>query len=112
MCFADTREKVLELERLVIAGESGNCLNKIKGGGGIKRLYTDTSIVEDSFDPLENVFQTIDGQYDVANVRRLVSLDPSILKIPSETELRKKLNKLVKTERLSKNGRLYVFPLK
>lgn len=61
MCFADTREKVLELERLVVAGEKGNCLNKIKGGGGIKRLYTDTSDVDETSDPLENVFLTMDG---------------------------------------------------
>lgn len=123
MCYADTREKVLELERLVVAGERGNCLNKIAGGGGIKKLYTDRSCEEFSEPvleaaenaperpktPLENALMYISGQYDLSGIKRLISMDVNIQKIPTDKELKKFLDEWVRVGIIQKKGKIYEF---
>lgn len=119
MCYADTREKILELERLVVAGERGNCLNKISGGGGIKKLYTDKSceefseVVDDNPDrpksPLENALMYISGQYDLSGIKRLISMDVNIQKLPTDKELKKFLDEWVRAGIIQKKGKIYDF---
>lgn len=124
MCYADTREKILELERLVVAGERGNCLNKISGGGGIKKLYTDKTwtekFCEELFEgaggnterpksPLENALMCISGQYDLSGIKRLISMDVNIQKIPTDKELKKFLDEWVRAGIIQKKGKIYDF---
>lgn len=123
MCYADTREKILELERLVVAGERGNCLNKISGGGGIKKLYTDKSCEEFSEpvlvaaddaperpkSPLENALMYISGQYDLSGIKRLISMDVNIQKLPTDKELKKFLDEWVRAGIIQKKGKIYDF---
>lgn len=114
MAFSDTREKILELEQLVVAGFRGNCLNKINGGGGIRKLYTDKSEelpLVDCGDTLESFLCSLSGVYDVASVEKLIALDIRLPK-PTQKALRKQLNAFVKAGRLERRGKNYFFPLK
>lgn len=90
----------------------GKCLNKISGGGGIKRLYTDVSSAESTNTAgtdLESVVGALKGVYDLAGVKRLLSMDIRLPKQPSDKELKRCLNAMVKDGTITKKGKNYFF---
>lgn len=94
MATCDTREKVLELEQLVVAGYKGNCLNKISGGGGIKHISKETFVTEQGDNILENALLRISGTYDLSGIKRLLSMDITIQKVPLDKELKRVLSRI------------------
>lgn len=105
------------MERLVVAGERGNCLNKISGGGGVKRIPTDCLEDDplpevDVEDPILAVLMRERGIYDLDGVSRLLAMDIGIKKPPMKKELKKILESWVKDGRLAKVGKNYQFPVK